>query len=356
MESSGYNSITRLFHRLTLGSKTISEISFDIEKNILLRKNTIGINDGKHLFISGLARSGTTALLRNLYETKKFTSLTYDDMPFVLAPNLWSKLSSGQKKTEYKERAHKDGIFINNRSPEAFDEVFWKVFLNDNYICKDRLLINKPSLKILSLFHNYIDLILVKYDPDDKQRYLSKNNNNILRLDAILNTFPNCNVIIPFRDPLQQALSLLNQHLHFCEVQMRDHFTLDYMNWIGHHEFGLNQKPFFLKNEEIFGHMSKYEKKDINYWLLTWLNYYSYVLDHYSENCILFSYEQFCKEPSTVMNRLLHLIELQDLHLKLTPFELKIRKCDDADKQILSSCNVVYYQLLEITQSYQSGL
>lgn len=43
-------------------------------------------------------------------------------------------------------------------------------------------------------------------------RYLSKNNNNILRLEALATSFPDALLIHPFRDPLQQALSLLSQH------------------------------------------------------------------------------------------------------------------------------------------------
>ena len=40
-----------------------------------------------------MARSGSTILLNSIYKTDIFASLTYADMPFVLAPNLWSKIS-----------------------------------------------------------------------------------------------------------------------------------------------------------------------------------------------------------------------------------------------------------------------
>ncbi|MBI5218333.1 MAG: sulfotransferase [Bacteroidia bacterium] len=349
MDGSGYNFLMRLFHRTALGSKTISEISFDIEKSIFLRKHINRITDGNHLFVSGLSRSGTTALIRCLYETKRFASLTYADMPFVLAPNLWRKLRSGQTNTEYKERAHKDGIFINSESPEAFDEVFWKVFLNDNYIREDRLLINDISSEIIGWFGNYIDLILIKNYQGNKLRYLSKNNNNILRLSPILKNFPNSRVIIPFRNPLQHALSLLNQHHNFCNIHKKNRFALNYMNWIGHHEFGLNHKPFFLDNDVIFGQMLKYDTEDINYWLLNWLNYYTYVLNHYAETCIMFSHERFCEEPDIAMNRLLHQIDLQNFQFELTPFMLKTRICNSFDKQIHSNCMAVYNKLDEMT-------
>ena len=52
----------------------------------------------------------------------------YADMPFILAPNLWSKINLNHQ-TELSERAHGDGILINSESPEAFEEVFWKTFV-----------------------------------------------------------------------------------------------------------------------------------------------------------------------------------------------------------------------------------
>ena len=30
------------------------------------------------------------------------------------------------------------------------------------------------------------------------------------------------------------------------------------MNWLGHFEFGLNQKPFFLGHESVFNEMQRY--------------------------------------------------------------------------------------------------
>jgi hypothetical protein len=349
MPGSGYNKFMRVLHRLSLGSKIITEISFDVEKQLFLKKDNSDLTNGRHVFVSGLARSGTTALMNYLHENKEFVSLTYKDMPFILAPNLWSKISSNQKSTELKERAHKDGILINSESPEAFDEIFWKIKSNEKYILKDRLLINKPSSEILDEYKHYIDLILQKNYKGEKLRYLSKNNNNILRFDSILEKFPDSILIIPFRDPLQHALSLFSQHKHFCKIQKQDRFLVDYMNWIGHYEFGLNQKPFFLNNKEIFEQMSGYDKEDINYWLLSWLNYYSYVLGNYSEKCILFSHERFCKDPNATLSGILSKLNIQNSNLEFTPFQLKVRKCGHVNNQIIDQCMIVYNRLLELS-------
>ena len=84
----------------------------------------------KSLFITGLARSGSTILLNTLYDTGKFASLKYSDMPFVVCPNIWSKINFNKKNYYKKIRAHNDGVKFSATSPEAFEEVFWKSQIN----------------------------------------------------------------------------------------------------------------------------------------------------------------------------------------------------------------------------------
>lgn len=334
---------------MALGSKSVGEMSFDMEKAAFLNKEDSLQVSNKHLFVSGLARSGTTALLRNLHQTKRFVSLTYADMPFVLAPNAWEKIKTGSSNTELKERAHNDGIYIGNESPEALDEFFWKVFLDDKYIQKDRLISIDIPAAVFEDYKKYIALILRKYHQENNQRYLSKNNNNILRLKVILREFPESYIVIPFRNPLQQALSLLKQHNLFCELQQRNSFVLDYMNWIGHHEFGLNQKPFYLDNDQIFDKILQSDQKSINYWLLSWLNYYSYVLNHFvGPGCVFVSYEKLCKDPAGILNRVFQQLELEREIFNTEPFQPKERSSPEADPQILGECMAIYDQLSKL--------
>ena len=344
MNGSNYNFISRIFHELSLGSKTVSKLSFDIEQFLYLGNDSSQTINKEHVFVSGLARSGTTALMEILYRTDKFSSLIYSDLPFLLAPNLWKKISNCQVKSEYIARAHNDGMLINNRSPEAFDEVFFKVFLNDNYIYKDRLMINKLTPEILILFNNYLHLIFKKNKHHLKNRYLSKNNNNILRLSQIIKFFPNSKVIITYRDPLEHALSLQNQHMHFSKIQGCDAFILKYMNWLGHHEFGLCQKAFYL-NPKIFDRMKKLSNYDINFWLLSWLNYYSYVLENYSDTCILFSYKLFSVNPTKIINNLLQMLDIQTMNLNINTYLQQSRNAKKVDNFILSECMDVYIKL-----------
>ena len=177
-----YNFVDRYLHYFILNNQFVSDFIFDIEKKLFLKKNNF--KNEKHIFISGLARSGSTLLLNILSQNNNFCSFTYNDMPMILAPNLWSKFF--RKKTKFKKlekRAHNDLINININSPEAFDEIFWKYILKNNYI-NNEFIVNTSILdEHLLEYSKLITLVCGKYG---KKNYLSKNNNSIFRIEKIL--------------------------------------------------------------------------------------------------------------------------------------------------------------------------
>ena len=172
-----YSWLQQKLHQFALSSKFMREVAFDVESSVI----SINQTDDNHVFVSGLARSGTTILLNAIYESNEFASLSYKDMPFVLAPNLWSKLSLNKKDIDLVERAHGDGIKVSTESPEAFEEVFWMTF-------------DEGDKDIQEKFKNYVQFINHK---SQMKRYLSKNNQNIRRLELISTIFPNSKILIP---------------------------------------------------------------------------------------------------------------------------------------------------------------
>ena len=136
------------------------------------------------------------------------------------------------------ERAHGDGIEVDFHSPEALDEVYWRIFAGDDYIRADRLVPHVPGDEQMAGYRDFIRLVLRR---TGRSRYLSKNNNNLLRLDSLAKAFPDSSFSFPIRDPLDHARSLLNQHRRFLGS---DGFTRAYMGWLGHHEFGATHRPF----------------------------------------------------------------------------------------------------------------
>ncbi len=295
MQNHAYTAIERALHHLALGSRSIAETSFDL--NLALSSHKYE-GDGRHVFVSGLARAGTTIIMRRLHETGLFRSLTYRDMPFVLCPNLWERLSSRSRRNiDAVERAHGDHLKIDADSPEALDEVFWRVFAGSEYIKPDHLGVHSVDAELIHRFRQYISCILRPQNTADaKQRYLSKNNNNILRLSSLQVAFPNSSIVIPFRDPVQHANSLLSQHVKFSRLQGEDRFARSYMKWLAHHEFGLEHRPFWLDAEQPF-RKSAFPTSSINYWLELWLRFYDWIRDRRPDNSILVSYESLCASP-----------------------------------------------------------
>ena len=73
------------------------------------------------IYVTGLARSGTTKLLETLNAHDLTVSHCYSDYPPVFTPYLWNRVLARmpQKPAAPSERAHRDGIVVTPDSPEA---------------------------------------------------------------------------------------------------------------------------------------------------------------------------------------------------------------------------------------------
>lgn len=314
-----YKTLDKIFHKFALSSKIVREVSFDLENSLIKSKSL----KGSHVFITGLARSGTTILLNAIYRSNIFASLTYEDMPFVLAPNLWSKIPSIKSKIEPKERAHGDGIKFSLQSPEAFEEVFWRTF-------------SDSEIETFEDFKDYTNNICFKYKKD---RYLSKNNQNVKRILDISNYFQKSKILIPFRDPIQHSNSLLLQHKKFINYSKNDSFIAKYMKWIGHTEFGPNYIPINKENLNFLNPL------DINHWLEQWIKNYKNCLRivNSRKNINLISYQKLCNSK----NYWSQILELLDVDYKYE-FEFK-----ESQKTISLAINK---ELIEESYSLYSAL
>ena len=185
-----YSWLEQKLHKFALSSQFMREVTFDFE-NSNLRFSSIPED---HIFITGLARAGTTILLNALYKSNVFASLSYSDMPFVLAPNLWSKISFKRVDSELKERAHGDGIKVSTESPEAFEGIL-ETFSIEEF---EEL---EESLRLM------YGIFFINFKKSDT----SVNNQNINRVELITSIFSNSK-IHSFREPIQHFYSLLTQH------------------------------------------------------------------------------------------------------------------------------------------------
>jgi len=314
----GYSFFDQKLHEIALGSNFIKKSLFELEKSIFYKAEA-EILKKKHVFISGMPRAGTTILLNNLHQSNNFASLTYKDAPFFLSPN-FSKFLLLKKRGKLKLRYHNDGIYIDQESPEAFDEIFFNTF---------------SEYEIKKNFLPYVSLILKK---NFKKRYLSKNNMIYSKINLVKEILPNSIFIILYRDPVQQSFSLLKQHKNFTNLQKKNLFILKYMNLIYHNEFGIGYK---FRNQPLF-HKDSF---NLNHWLEQWYLFYNEIINKYLniQNVFLVSYEKLCLEKS-YSDKLYDKLEVLKNDKKL--FNLSKSEMDsNIEKNMLKNCHEIYEKL-----------
>jgi Sulfotransferase family len=290
--------LDRILHRIALDIPSLTELTFDLERRIYFDEER-ATNLNRPVFVIGLARAGTSLITRLLHTTGQFSSLTYRDMPFPLAPNLWARATGALNRTNADaERGHGDGLSHNLDSPEALEEVFWRLFEGNRYIRTNRLIPVVPKQQTLQCYRQLVALVAMHVGRD---RYLSKNNNNILRLSALYDLFPDAIFLHPIRDPVQQAASLLNQHKRAQRLHSEDPFRKGYMTWLAHHEFGGDHRPFAFESSDH----SDFDHNDGNYWLRYWIEVYSYLKRHRApQNSFFVDFDKLCSDPLVTLEQL----------------------------------------------------
>jgi hypothetical protein len=295
-KSKDYSEWSKLLHRMILDNYNISRSLFSLEKKLFKKKIKNKYN--YFVIVTGLARAGTTALTNLLFESNKFHSLSYDNMPFVLSVNLWRKVYH-PRKNKLKQRAHGDNIMFGYKTIEALEEHFFKVFLRDKFISEQTLNEHEIDNQTYESYLAYQQLINVN---NNNSIYLAKNNNIILRYKSLRKHNPDFKILLIFRYPVAQAFSLLNQHKRFSQLHSEDQFALDYMNWLGHHEFGLNHKPF---NLSPINNRKQYDTRSINYWLTLWISYHAKILTLIDDkNLHLIEYADLCNKPNELLSKI----------------------------------------------------
>jgi hypothetical protein len=172
--------------------------------------------------------------------------------------------------------------------------------------------------------------------------YLAKNNNLILRLKSLRTFDTQFRVLVVVRDPLQHAISLLKQHQHFSKLHEEDPFSLEYMNWLGHHEFGLNHKPFELGVDR----RNNFSLTDINYWVASWIEYYTYLNQFISDkNLHLVSYQELAEKPATLLEKISSKLNVELQAKNLQPYSSKPKTAKGVNEALMEEANAIYSAL-----------
>jgi hypothetical protein len=263
------------------------------------------------IFVTGLARSGTTILLEML-SLKSVATHRYRDFPFVMTPILWQWLTNKISSTKPpRERPHKDGIYIDRESPDAFEEPIWQYFFPYTHLGGEIHLIQagNGSKQFAAFFSDHIRKILLIRNGT---RYVSKGNYNLTRIPYISSIFPDALFVIPVRHPVDHVRSLVRQNEIFHRYAQEDARISDLLRVAGHYEFGPQRVPICLR-DGTHQRISESWRSGREYkgYAIQWAEIYRYVAELRKEkSCtdriFIIRYEDLCERPVEFLTELIN--------------------------------------------------
>ncbi len=292
----------------------------DLETEVL-RDDLEDVDIRAPVYISGLARSGSTILLRVLDSHPDVVTHQYRDFPFLYIPYWWNQTLERQshEQLEPAERAHGDRLEVTRRSPEAMEEVVWMAYFSDLHdpASSNVLTSDTQCESFESFYRDHIRKLLVARGGE---RYASKANYNLTRLEYLLELFPDARFVVPVRRPITHVASSLKQHRLFCnEIDPGDR-AVEHLKRVGHYEFGPHRRPIHAGDDEAIEAIQSdwASGEEIRGWARYWAHVYEFVADRLEANetlreaIHLVRYEDLCDQTRKEIVDLLEHCELDD--------------------------------------------
>lgn len=260
------------------------------------------------VYVSGLARSGSTILLEMLASHPDAATHRYSDFPFLFTPCWWNFMMklSDKKPAALQERAHGDGILVNRQSPEAMEEMLWMAFFDGLHHPDTPHILDTTTQNSAfeAFYRDHLKKILhIRKAP----RYITKANYNTTRLAYIHRLFPDARFIIPIRHPLAQVESLMRQHARFTKVA-NCRVTLQ-MQASGHFEFGTHRKSIHTGDTARMKELIAADMAGDNakYYALQWDMIYGFLYRQLHEQpalakaVLVVPFEECCAKPQEIL-------------------------------------------------------
>jgi len=197
------------------------------------------------------------------------------------------------------QRAHDDGILVSPDSPEAFEEIYWQN-IGDHLTEKE----------VVESFSSYISSVAHANSPG--KRYISKNNNNVTRLPLLSKICEELNgvIIIPIRDPIKTAVSSHRMHQRFVAMQDEDPFVLEYMNLLGHREFGKGLKWLKVGDKPF---QPTYPPSELECWLEYWIYLHKHLEEKFNNKLIAIDFEGLRSNPDVELKKIFSRLRLSPI-------------------------------------------
>jgi hypothetical protein len=268
----------------------------------------------KPVYICGLARSGSTVLLETLAAQPGIVTHQYRDFPFLFTPYWWSTLCKILPKRSHpkRERAHGDSILIDVNSPEAMEEMLWMAFFPHLHRMQPEVLdagTHNPDFAAFYRAHIQKLLMLRK-----GQRYVSKGNYTITRMEYLQSLFPDARFIVPVRDPVTHIASLMRQHDRFSRAEGENPRITRHMSLMGHFEFGLTRTPIHIGDAERMSAITNAWQRgeEVHGWALYWGAIYRFLYTRLAaqpllnQQTLIVRFEDLCANAAPTLRTIFH--------------------------------------------------
>lgn len=291
-----------------------SSVRLGAVESRMLGRRLRGQSVDRPVYVTGLARAGTTITLELLSRHPHVATHRYRDMAQPYLPFVWNRVLDRLPLPPPRpaERLHKDGIFVSRDSPEAVEESIWKWFfpgLHD----EDRSAVLDATTTDPAFERYYRDHIAKLLLAQRRRRYLAKANYNVTRLAYLVRLLPGARFLVVVRRPTAHFASWQKQQELITRTHRHDRRWLTTTRSVGHHEFGEDQR--FINAGDIdrvreirsAWNAGEYARAFGMYWS----SIYGHVLDLADrdplvrEATLFVRHEDLCADPGNTIDRML---------------------------------------------------
>lgn len=266
------------------------------------------------VYITGLARAGTTITLEMLSQHPDVATHRYFHIPNPYIPYWWdrfvAKMPLGSNAPV--ERIHKDGVMVTKDSPEALEEPLWKAFFrrlhdeNRSHVMGAEV----SNKRFEKYYRDHIWKLLIS---QQRTRYVAKSNYSVTRMEYLLKLFPDVRFLLVIRNPVNHIASYLKQNRLFEGIEQESRRTLRATQLLGHHEFGNRRSYVNVGNTKKLQGIRKMwaEGKKVEGCARYWASIYDFVADSLERNkelkkrTFILRYEDLCAQSEETLGRVM---------------------------------------------------
>lgn len=306
--------IAKIAHSFPSLANTMSKA-----ESIYLRKGMQDYRIDRPIYVTGMARAGTTITLEMLSRHPDIATHRYLHMVLPYTPHMIQIAANVLPLMKSPvERLHKDRMLVTRDSPEAVEEILWQRFFSSIVDESQSNILEGTSSnpEFEKFYREHIRKLLFN---QKATRYAAKNNYNVTRMEYLQKLFPDVRFVIVIRNPFDHIASLAKQDRILGNLEHDDPRLLDWTKIIGHREFGTAKICINIGNSDTVERIRKMWTHSDTYaqgWAVYWNAVYSYVHEKLEANptladaCIVVRYEELCEFPEKIIDAIVEHVEI----------------------------------------------